>query len=205
MYSQNGEDNFLLEHFSTLENGVVVEIGAFTSTDLSNSRALIEKGWTAYLIEASPFCITNLFEAYKNNDKVNIIQSIVDNDKKGLTSFHDYPFSAVSCIDKENMKKYFKHISEEEFKNNSKELFIQTIDLKTLMQFVLDRESKIDFLSIDIEGNSANLSMTLDLNQVQPTCICIEHDSQERQIEEYFKNHYNLVNRNGENVILVKK
>jgi len=205
MYSQNGEDNYFIEQFSNLENGVVVEIGAFKSEDISNSRALIEKGWRAYLIDASPFCITNLFEAYKTNDNVTIIQSIVDNDKKGLTSFYEYPFSAVSSINVDNTKKYYAHLSEEEFKNNSKELFIQTIDLKTLIQFILDRESRIDFLSIDIEGNSANLSMSLDLNQVQPTCICIEHDSQERQIEEYFKNHYNLVNRNGENVILVKK
>ena len=204
MYSQNGEDDFLLKKYND-KTGVVVEIGAFKSDTISNSRALIEKGWTAYLIDASPFCITNLFEAYKQNDNVHIIQSIIDNDKKGLTSFYEYPFSAVSSINKEGMGKYFKHISAEEFKNNSKELFIQTIDLKTLVQFILDREKHIDFLSIDIEGNSATLSMSLDFDQVKPDCICIEHDDKQYLIEQYYKQYYDIVQINAENVLLNKK
>lgn len=206
MYSQKNEDDCVLEVFKDNSNGVVVEIGAYKNEFISNSKALIEKGWKAYLIDASPFCITDLFNAYKENNNVNIIQTIVHNNEKSeLISFFDYPFSATSSINKNHTKKYFGHISEEEFEKNSKEIFMQTTNLKSLLELVLSREGKIDFLSIDIEGGSADLSMSLDFNQVKPFCVCIEHDSRDNEIIDYYKEHYELKLKNVENVVLIRK
>ena len=201
MYSQNNEDDFLLEFFSD-KKGVVLEIGAYDSKTFSNSKALIEKEWIAYLVDASPFCMTKLFEEYKSNNNVHIIQSLIDNHKTGLIAFHECPYSAVSSIDKDRLKIFQPNIDTE---NNYKEIFMTTITFSTLLSFVLYREETIDFLSIDIEGGSADLALSLDLNLIKPKCICIEHDSKQDQIKEYFKSYYDVVKTNGENIILTLK
>ena len=206
MYSQKNEDDCVVEYFKEKSNGVVMEIGAFKHDFISNSKALIEKEWNAYLIDASPFCITNLFEAYKNNSNVNIIQAIVLNkENEDLTSFYEYPFSATSSISKKHTKKYFSHISEEEFEKNSKEIFIKSISLNSLLKFVINREKNIDFLSIDVEGNSAELAMSLDFNLVKPECICIEHDNRKNDLLNYYSEYYDLKIQNVENVVFFKK
>jgi FkbM family methyltransferase len=206
MYSQKNEDDCVVEHFKKKSNGIVMEIGAFKHDFISNSKALIEKEWKAYLIDASPFCITNLFEAYKDNSNVNIIQAIVLNkENEDLTSFYEYPFSATSSISKNHTKKYFSHISEEEFEKNSKEIFIKSISLNSLLKFVINREKNIDFLSIDVEGNSAELAMSLDFNLVKPECICIEHDNRKNDLLNYYSEYYDLKIQNVENVVFFKK
>lgn len=54
IYSQNGEDGILNEVFSRLkiENGTFCEFGASDGKYCSNTRALLELGWTGKLIES---------------------------------------------------------------------------------------------------------------------------------------------------------
>lgn len=206
MYSQKNEDDHILERFKEKTDGIVIEIGAFKHDFISNSKALIEKGWKAYLIDASPFCITNLFEAYKDNSNVYIIQAVVlSKESNDLISFYDYPFSASSSINKNHTKKYFGHISEEEFEKNSKEIFMKSIGINSLIEFIMNREKNIDFLSIDVEGNSAELAVSLDLNLVKPECICIEHDGKKNEILNHYSAYYDLKIENVENIVLFKK
>ena len=53
-YSQNGEQKIILEYFQDKYKGKVLDIGANDGITLSNSRALIEKGWDGVLIEPAP-------------------------------------------------------------------------------------------------------------------------------------------------------
>lgn len=204
MYSQNHEDNLFLEYFKDKNDGILLEIGAFDSTVFSNSKALIEKGWSAYLVDASPFCMTKLFEAYKQNDKVRLIQSLITTKpKQSLIPFYEAPFSAVSSTNKEHTKKYFD--DKEQFENDHKEILVSSIDLNSLLSQLYLITNGIDFLSIDVEGFSAELAMCLDLNMFKPLCICIEHDFQEKKIFEKFAQFYNFALHNGENIVFTLK
>lgn len=204
MYSQNNEDDFLLNFFKEKNDGVVLEIGAYDSQALSNSKALIEKGWSAYLVDASPFCVSKLFEIYRENNKVNIIQTIVTKEEQNdLISFWEVPFSAVSSTIKDHTKKYYPN--NQDFENKSKEIFLTSLSINKLLKFVLDRDKKIDFLSIDVEGYSADLALSIDLDINLPQCICIEHDSKHEKIKEHFRNFgYKQQLFNGENLIITK-
>jgi FkbM family methyltransferase len=204
MYSQNNEDDFFLTYFSQLENGTLLEIGAYDSTLFSNSKALIEKNWNAYLVDASPFCMTKLFDSYKENDKVHLIQSLVMTEKSNdLIGFHEYPFSAVSSIFKDHTKKYYS--DKEDFNKNSKEIFVTSIELNDLIKFVISKSGNIDFLSIDVEGFSADLALNVDLNVIKPKCICIEHDFKENMLVQKFNHDYNVSLHNGENIVFTIK
>ena len=54
MYSQNHEDDIVLNFFQNTEsNKTVLEIGANDGKTFSNSLLLIENGWKAHLVEPS--------------------------------------------------------------------------------------------------------------------------------------------------------
>jgi hypothetical protein len=204
MYSQNNEDRIFLEYFKDKPEGTLLEIGAYDTTTFSNSRALIEKNWNAYLVDASPFCITKLFESYKQNKKVNLIQSLIMTEKsESLHCFYDCPFSAVSSISKEHTKKYYKN--DPDIENKIKEIYLKSLTLNELLSFVLQQQNGLDFLSIDVEGFSADLALSMDLDIVKPDCICIEHDSKQNILINKFGAFYNVVHKNGENIIFTKK
>ncbi len=51
MYAQNNEDDILATFFSNIPNGSFLEIGAFHPKNLSNTRALVEKGWGGVMVD----------------------------------------------------------------------------------------------------------------------------------------------------------
>ncbi len=75
-YSQYGEDVEVTKIFGE-HVGLLLEIGAWGSKDLSNSRAFIEVGWEAVLVEFSPMPVHSLVLEYGYNPKVKIIQAAV--------------------------------------------------------------------------------------------------------------------------------
>lgn len=57
--------------------GRLLEIGAFDAFAMSNSRALIELGWSAVLFEPSPGPLRALVKEYGNNPKVEVVAAAV--------------------------------------------------------------------------------------------------------------------------------
>lgn len=66
-FSQNGEDGLLEEILGRMqiEKGTVVEFGAHNGLYCSNSRALILKGWSAFLIEQDKDLYRQLVGLYR--------------------------------------------------------------------------------------------------------------------------------------------
>ena len=60
MYSQNSEENIILNFFKGQRNGTFLDIGANDGRTFSNSLALAEKGWVGSCIEASPKALVRL-------------------------------------------------------------------------------------------------------------------------------------------------
>ena len=79
-YSQFGEDGALIEIFRRLgvEQGSLCEFGAQDATELSNSRALIEAGWRALLIEPEPKYRSGLKKLHGSNERVKLDWSFVE-------------------------------------------------------------------------------------------------------------------------------
>ena len=63
-----------------------------------------------------------------------------------------------------------------------------------------------DFVSIDIEGTSADLFLYA-LTMISPKCWCVEHDGRFRELEEKARRQYGyrLASQNGENCIFVRE
>ena len=86
MYSQNNEEQIILDYFKYFK-GHLLDIGANDGITLSNSRKLIELGWTGDLIEPSPNAFEKLKKLYSRKKKTKV-HNIAIADKSELMTFY---------------------------------------------------------------------------------------------------------------------
>lgn len=194
MYSQNHEDDILMDVFKDRPNGRLLEIGAWQPIELSNSRRLIEEGWSAVLVELSPIPVYRLLLEYGNNSKVNILQAAI-----GLVQ-ETVPFhisdDAISTSEEEQY---------EVWKNHSTfhgELFVPMITLESIADTF---GHGFDFISFDTEGTSVYLFEQMIELGWEPKCVCVEHNGKIDEIMLHAGDKYCKIHENGENIILKLK
>jgi len=172
-FSQNDEERYIVQW--TPEHGRLLDIGAWWPTNLSNSRALIEKGWDAVLVEPSPGPMRVLLEEYGQNDQIALLQAAVTASGRRITmQITDYPVStsdhAVYSLWKEDP--------------NTKYLGNLIVPSMTISD-ILDWAGRFQFIDIDAEGQSVEIAMQL-LEQPEcmlPQCFCVEYDGMAAQVE----------------------
>lgn len=126
--------------------GRFLDIGAFDGENLSNTRALALRGWGGVLVEPSPWVFPKMYELYKNEHLITLINSAVSC-RSGTLSFwpdtseHKYG----STLSGEFAEK--SHIK------GSRPYLVQAIGVKTLLEL----SGKLDFVSIDTEGHDLEI------------------------------------------------
>lgn len=207
-YSQNGEDLIILEywdHHCTLlsDNPTVVEFGANNGTDLSNSKLLIEQGFSAILIEPSAV-FKQLKELHKNNENV-FCENVAVGAKNGTIDFYESGAhvpggsdkALVSTADVRELKRW------PDVKFEKK--IVQVVDVKTLRH---KYPGDWDVISIDVEGLDWVVLQQIDLNEVGCKLLCIEWNSVPtlaKQFTDYCaKFGMKEITRNAENLIFAK-
>lgn len=167
MYSQRNEEFHILEACKDAKRRRLLDIGAFHPTCFSNSRALIEQGWDAVLIEPSPMPVRNLVKEYPqgvgfHGGVVNVMCAAVALES-GIVTIHitDDAVSTQNITDA--------------WRERGGYLGAMTISQVTLEQ-VFNWFGDFDFVSIDTEGTSVDLFKRLLEFEMYPQCICVEHD-----------------------------
>lgn len=192
-YSQYGEDKILQNLLG--DSGYFLEVGSYHPFIFSNTRFLVERGWSGCYVDGSPSALNRFIEEYKDNDKIQIVNSLVGS-SNGLITFYDSINDGISSTDVEHMKMWKQQGSP------FKKIHATMITFDILYNLL---PSTVDFINIDVEGQSAHLSTLVDYNRLNTKVICIEHDNQEQRLREYFSSigyypHYN----NHTNIIFVK-
>lgn len=194
-YSQYGEDVILQEIFGS-HIGALLDIGAWDPEVLSNSRALIELGWKAVLIEPSPLPLANLARFYKDTPaRVSVVQAAVALEEIAL-----FPFlltdDAVSSSEpgvQQTWKKDGGYYGK---------AWIATITLKD----ILNQFGSFDFVNVDTEGTSVPLAIQLLQTEMLPKVVIVEHDSRMVELMEVAQARgYSARHVNGTNVILERR
>lgn len=200
MYSQNKEDEIILEYFNG-HIGTLVEIGANNGRDLSNSLAFIEKGWGAYLFEPSTAC-ADLFLLHKDNPMVHVYNfglakedGVMDFFESGAHVPNGKDHALVSTavaseMGRWNDVKFTKRKADFVNFNN----WWNANDCPTL-----------DFISLDVEGMELDILHTIDLTAVKCEVLCVEWNSNQIRLEEFkrycAKHGMHLIHTNQENAI----
>ncbi len=194
MYSQGEEEKIILEFFGD-RIGTVLDIGAYHYESFSNSRALIDKGWEAILVEPSPKCHYALKDFYKLNNKVQICPYALG-PINGPMKFYDSAGAVATALQSHYDLWKDKQLDYEE---------IQVVCM-TWKQFRGIYPGKYEFISIDTEGMDYSILSQIDLNETETELICIEYTYNASEIINYLmRQGFNkLIYKSGENILVCK-
>lgn len=195
MHSQNNEDDFIVEYFSQDEKpGTFLDCGSHDGKLFSNSLALIEAGWSGVMVEPSPVPFAGLLANHGANERLTLVNAAISPVSEWAT-FHDPGGDMIGSTNERHVKKWAKHPG----------VIYRKFDLRTVsVASLLDRFGlAFDFINVDVEGESANLFLSLLDAGASARCWCIEHDSRFADIlERSAPLGLGERLRNGENIIL---
>jgi FkbM family methyltransferase len=200
MYSQNNEEKIITDFFGDFK-GHLLDIGANDGQTLSNSRRLIELGWSGDLVEPSPVTYMKLLDLYMHHDDV-YLHNVAITDQVGEIEFWDCgthlnkgDTSLVSTASTTDYEKWKETTDWQKVK-------VQSVNFETLL--LKTKSQTFDFITIDAEGYDFNILKQIDLDKTNTRLICIEHNQKQlADIVEYLKVFdFKTVHINNENVIL---
>jgi FkbM family methyltransferase len=204
MYSQNNEEEIILKYFSSnsYEKGTVLSIGENDGKTLSNSLALIERGWSGILVEPDPGVFAKCVALHGDNRNVQCVNAAVG-PVKGKQKFWSSgsllgtgDMSLVSTLDPEELKRW------EAARIPFREMEVDVITTEDLID-MLPAHQCFDFISIDAEGYDFLILTQIDLDRVGCNLICVEWNGKNfEQYDDYITGFgFRLIHSNQENLI----
>ena len=180
----NNEDTAVLDYFKDKKNGFYIDIGCHHPTYINNTYLLYKKNWSGINIDISQFSI-DLFNHMRPQD-LNY-NCAISNKNKIVKLFYQKEFSQLSTIKSIQAKSVFE--------GNIKEKDIQAFSLDEILNRDKYKNTKIDFLNIDVEGADLEVLEGLSFDKFKPELICLEiHDKEVKKSEIYNF----LINKNYE-------
>lgn len=206
MYSQNNEEKIILDYFGPEFKGVVLDIGANDGITLSNSRACIERGWNALLLEPSSKAYAKLIKLY-GPDLSAICYNIGIGDKTGDVEFYSSgshlgngDTDLLSTAKESELKRW------EGTDNKFEKTVVRLVTWSFFLEMINKSLHKFDLISIDVEGMDYDVLLQIDLSYVQCKMLIVETNSIEdkKYIDLVCGQGYTLYHKNHENLIFVK-
>lgn len=162
-YSQNSEDVLLRRLYPEKTDGYYIDVGAHHPLHDSVTRYFYDRGWHGINIEPIPDMYQRLSQERTRDINLNVGLSNSD----GISIFYEsVTHPALSTFVEANTQ---HHIEQgEKFRE-------RTVPLTTLAKICAEHAvSKIDFLSIDVEGFERQVLEGADFERWRPRAILIE-------------------------------
>jgi FkbM family methyltransferase len=162
-YSLGGVDLLVNYIFRDKKNGIYIDVGCNHPIKNNNTYLLHKRGWSGINIDLDDSSIEQ-FKLFRSND-VNIASCVSNNN--GITDLYFYhDKSPINTINK-NLTLY----------HQNKPKKIKSVKTKTLASIFEDtkfKNEKVNFLSIDTEGNELEVLEGFNLNKYYPDIIVVE-------------------------------
>ena len=167
-YAMDNEDTAVLNYFKDKKNGFYVDVGCYHPIHRNNTYLLHKKNWNGINIDTSQFSI-ELFDYLRPND-LNY-NCAISNKNKFIKLFYQKELSQLSTTKKDQ--------AETVFQGNIKEKEIQAFTLDEILSRDKYKNSKIDFLDIDVEGADLKVLEGLSFDKFKPELVCVEIHAKE--------------------------
>ena len=162
-YSFSGVDVIIQNIFRNKQKGFYVDVGCQNPIKNNNTYLLHKKGWFGLNIDLDKDNI-DIFNVSRPNDE-NINTAI--SNKVGQTDLYFYhKKSPINTIDKSTSD--FQKANVSEIKK------IQTNTLNNILYNSKYKNTKINLLSVDVEGHELQVFEGLDFNLYKPEVIVVE-------------------------------
>jgi FkbM family methyltransferase len=187
LYSQHNEDLILRDFFQGCRTGVFLDVGCASPIDDSNTYYLEKHlGWSGIAVDALPE-FAAAWQRKRPSSK--FFNYLVSDHSDNLEAFYRSELRGTSSAQKERMKgPGGKDVRFEELR-------VPTITLTKLLE--QNGVSRLDFLSMDIEGFEPIALAGFDIERFRPALVCVEVKPHVRQqILDYFAAHgYQRIDR----------
>jgi FkbM family methyltransferase len=166
--AQHGEDRWLERHFAGETSGFFVEVGAYDGVVLSNTYFLESIGWRGVLVEPDA---EKARACRTNRPKCQVFEcAAVASDEVKEVAFYAVEggevYSSAGKLDEFQAER----LSSWGLKHKK-----TTVAARTLDSMLTDaKASRVDFVSIDVEGGELDVLRGFDLKRWQPRVVMIE-------------------------------
>lgn len=165
-FSQDGEDKFLEKYLKNKKYGFYVDIGAHHPFRFSNTYLFYKKGWRGINIDATPGSM-KLFKTLRPLD-INIEIPISNKNRK--INYYIFDESALNSFslklskDRDLNTKY----------KIKKIVKLLPKKLSEILDTYLPKKTKIDFMSIDVEGYEYEVLESNNWEKYMPEYLLVE-------------------------------
>ena len=174
-YAMNNEDTAVLDYFKNKKNGFYVDVGCYHPTHRNNTYLLHKKNWNGINIDTSEFSI-DLFNFIRPKD-LNY-NCAISNKNEIIKVFYQKKLSQLSTTEIDQAKNVFQ--------GNIKEKKIEAFTLDEILNKSKYRNTKIDFLDIDVEGADLKVLEGLSFDKYNPELICVEIHEKEVKLSKIY-------------------
>jgi len=168
-YSQFEQDKFIYEnYFKGKTDGYFIDIGAHDGITFSNSKFFEEIGWIGICIEPNP----KVFKTLQSNRTNRCVMKAIS-DKIGTAQFFqilDGPDMLSGLVDE------YTQSSIERINSDIKSYKYDYIEVELDTFSNIVNQTKIDFLSLDTEGNELKILQNIDFNKFDINVITVENN-----------------------------
>lgn len=198
MYSQNNEQQIILDYFKG-QTGTVLDIGANDGVTFSNSRALIERGWKAVLVEPSPVAYKKVSALYHQNQNVVTCECAIGTTTTMVTLLdsneHCGAHGLVSTIVPTEAKRW---------ESTQTFTYVDVPAYSFPDFYLMTGEQKYEFISIDAEGMDYEILSQMELSKLDCKMVCVEHNGKETEKYAEYCRKFGMkeIARNAENIIM---
>lgn len=204
-YSQNGEQNFVLQYFGDFR-GTFLDIGSNDGKTLSNSYALVENGWKGVCVEPSPKAFERLvnlhgWQSGNNIQLINVAVGIYDGD---ITLDESGELLGEGDVALVSTVKYSEMDRWKSLNMQFEKIIVPCVTFKTLLERMLF--NKFDFLSIDIEGCEPEVVPQINFTELGIKMAIIEWNGKNAELyDDLLSAHgLKLIHINAENRIYAR-
>ena len=166
-FSKSGDDIQLMKLINNNTPGVYVDIGCWHPIKASNTYFFNLRKWKGLCIDPNPE-LKSLYAKYRPSD--NFINVGLGN-SNSILKYYMFEESSMNTFSKEFVDKHKLH---SQIKNTKD---IPVYSLKEILDKNLDKDNRLDFFDVDVEGLDLEVLKTNDWNIYRPKVITVETDA----------------------------
>jgi FkbM family methyltransferase len=166
-YSQYGEDLVLDAVLGCQETGFFLDIGANDPVVFSNTKRFALRGWTGISVEPNPTVFDRITKDRPHDINLNLGVGSTDS----MLTFYRIEPDTLSTFDKAHAERSIKVFAGARIVDTVE---VQVVSLSTLLGEHLAEDTRVDFMSMDVEGGELEALKSNDWDRYRPSLLMIE-------------------------------
>jgi len=172
-FSQEGEDFYISKIIDTTKPGYYVDVGSAHPVNASNSYLLYLNGWRGLCVDATPG-LNDLYHTHRPKDL--FINAFVGK-CSGTREFYIFNEPFLNTGSRQR-KDFLSGKTDYEFQ---KQVSVQQLPLKEILEKNVPPEKTIEFMSLDVEEGELEVLESNDWSRYRPRVVVMEVLHQDRE------------------------